>query len=90
MDNLYFVLAGVAIAMIGLTVKAVRDIRRDRENGGDGRGRDDTRVYYMYSVTHRTDDAPRPRHRGYRNPQSLRNERRREPREWRVREKFPA
>lgn len=78
MDNLYFVLAGVAIAMIGLTVKAVRD----RENGGDGRGGDDTRVYYMYSVTHRTDDAPRQRHRGYRNPQSLRNERRREPREW--------
>ena len=70
MDNLYFVLAGVAIAMIGLTVKAVRDIRRDKANGGD-----DTRV------THRMDDAPRPRHRGYRNPQSLRNERRREPRE---------
>lgn len=77
MDNLYFVLAGVAIAMIGLTIKAVRNIRRDRENGGD-----DTRVYYTYSVTHRTDDTPRPRHRGYRNPQSLRNERRREPREW--------
>lgn len=82
MSDLYFVLAGVAIGMIGLTVKAVRDIRRDRENGGDGRGGDDTRVYYTYSVTHRTDDAPRPRHRGYRNPQSLRNERRREPREW--------
>lgn len=82
MSDLYFVLAGVAIGMIGLTVKAVRDIRRDRENGGDGRGGDDTRVYYTYRVTHRTDDAPRPRHRGYRNPQSLRNERRREPREW--------
>ena len=68
MSDLYFVLAGVAIGMIGLTIKAVRG--------------DDTRVYYTYSVTHRTDDAPRPRHRGYRNPQSLRNERRREPREW--------
>ena len=44
MDNLYFVLAGVAIGMIGLTIKAVRDIRRDRENGGDGRGGDETRV----------------------------------------------
>ena len=82
MSDLYFVLAGVAIGMIGLTVKAVRGIRRDRENGGDGRGGDETRVYYTYSVTHRMDDAPRPRHRGYRNPQSLRNERRREPREW--------
>ena len=43
----------------------------------------DTQAFwdYLERVTH-PDDAPRPRHRGYRNPQSLRNERRREPREW--------
>ena len=80
----------MATAMIMLIVSAATLVLANLLNrpvgasriGGDGRGGDDTRVYYTYSVTHRTDDAPRPRHRGYRNPQSLRNERRREPREW--------
>ena len=90
MSQLAAILLGTALAIIGYTIKAIREINRDRENGGDGCGGEDMRPYYLYTLyrlsgSHRRPCCPRrqrrPHRYGYRSPKPPRDDRR-EPPDW--------
>ena len=72
MSQLTAILLGTALAIIGYTIKAIREINRDRENGGDGCGGEDMRPYYLYTLyrlsgSHRRPCCPRRQRRPHRS-----------------------